>query len=415
MAKVNVRKRGKKWEWRFEGASVGGKRKQIGKGGYLTQKAAEEAGALAYAEYLNFGEVIKEESISVADFFNEWIEKDVKPINAYNTVRSYQSQIKNHIVPLIGKYKISAVNPSIIQRYFLDLKIKGYSKKSIQQIHATMNRAFAYAVKPCKYIKSNPMADVTLPKMEDSNTDKNVISVEEWKRILQIYPPNNRYRVPFMIGYHTRMRISEVCGLTWDDIDFEHNIIKVRKQALQRKGIAEWCLSPLKTDASTDKITMGKTLSDYLLNLKKQQEINEKELGEWWTTYHGVEFVDNNGDIIIRMEKSIKGVKNNHPRIYPICINESGSFTNSNDIRSAITNIKNKLGIEFCFHDLRHTHGTILAQEDMNPKAIQQRLRHSSIRTTMDTYVHPTREMQDRAVDSFEAHLRGVDKTWAMA
>lgn len=73
MATVHARKRGNKWEYRFEAASVGGQRKQICKSGYLTKKEAMEAGAKAYSEYTQAGAVFTTNNSSFADYLDYWL------------------------------------------------------------------------------------------------------------------------------------------------------------------------------------------------------------------------------------------------------------------------------------------------------------------------------------------------------
>ncbi len=67
---------------------------------------------------------------------------------------------------------------------------------------------------------------------------------------------------------------------------------------------------------------------------------------------------------------------------------------------------KKDLGINFNFHSLRHTHATMLLEDGVKPKIVQQRLGHSRISTTMDKYIHVTEKMRSEAVDIFEQRLK---------
>ena len=85
MGELRTRKRGKKWEWSFEGARINGKRQPISKGGYLTKAEAIAAGTQAKAEYDSAGRVFRPAEISVADYLDYWYENYVMRNLSYNT------------------------------------------------------------------------------------------------------------------------------------------------------------------------------------------------------------------------------------------------------------------------------------------------------------------------------------------
>ena len=74
MSEINTRKRGDKWEYRFEAARIDGKRKQISKGGFKTKKEALEAGTKALASYNNSGLKFEPTDISVSDYLDYWFD-----------------------------------------------------------------------------------------------------------------------------------------------------------------------------------------------------------------------------------------------------------------------------------------------------------------------------------------------------
>ena len=93
MAKINVRKRGNSWEFRFETARVGDKRTQVSKGGFETKKAALEAGTEAMNQYNNSGAVIEPSKISLSDYLDQWMEKYCKVALKPATVENYEKNI----------------------------------------------------------------------------------------------------------------------------------------------------------------------------------------------------------------------------------------------------------------------------------------------------------------------------------
>ena len=423
MGKVNVRKRGNYWSWRFEGAVVDGKRQQPSKSGYRTKKEAEIAGNQAYNEYYSTGLVFEPTGLSVADYLDYWFEHDVKVNLAYNTQMGYFGIIENHLKPAFGKYKLKAIQPAVVQEYFNSLKLRGLSRNSILNILSIFKHAYDYAIEPCNFVKDNPIDRVKMPKVERKPRERIILADEEWEKILDRFPFGNRFHIMLQIGYHTGLRISEVCGLTWDDIDFEKNTIDVNKQTVKRnfnfdvrktykltgkkEKRSEWYFQKTKTIASTDVIKLGPTLKAVLQKEKARQAQNELMYGEFWIEHRMKPEPDEKNNIIYRLIPVQKCVDSNLPKARLVCIDEDGSFTSSDSFKYASRVIHTELKLAFDFHALRHTHGTMLAESGVNPKAIQKRLRHASISTTLNTYVHATEALQDQAVERFEERLRG--------
>lgn len=422
MGKVTVRKRGNYWSWRFEGATVDGKRQQPTKSGYRTKKDAEIAGAQAYAEYFNTGLVFEPTELSVADYLDYWLEHSVRINLAYGTQAGYKGIVESHLKPAFGMYKLRAIQPAVVQEYINRLKLQGLSKNSIKGILGVFRTACEYAVAPCNFIKENPIDKVKIPKIEKKAKERIILTQEEWEQILERFPFGNRFHAMLMIGYHTGMRISEVCALTWDDIDFEKNTININKQTVKRKfdsvsklvykatgkskGVG-WYFQKTKTAASTDVILMGATLKAFLQKEKARQAQNELKYGEFWTEHRLRSELDEKNNKIYRIVPVQKHLDLRLPKVKLVCIDEDGSFTSSDSFKYASRVIHSELKLAFDFHALRHTHGTMLAESGVNPKAIQKRLRHAKITTTMNTYVHATEILQDQAIEKWEARIRG--------
>lgn len=89
-----------------------------------------------------------------------------------------------------------------------------------------------------------------------------------------------------------------------------------------------------------------------------------------------------------------------------VCTKENGEPVTPNSIKWSASKIKKDLNIAFNFHSLRHTHATMLLEDDVKPKIVQERLGHSRISTTMDKYVHVTKKAKKDTVDIFERMLK---------
>ena len=109
MARVNIKKRGKVYQYQFEIAPVDGKRKWITKSGYKTKTEAMRDGNKAYTEYLNAGVLFKECVISYSDYLNYWLNNYCKTNLKYNTVQSYSSIINKYIKPSLGMYRLATI------------------------------------------------------------------------------------------------------------------------------------------------------------------------------------------------------------------------------------------------------------------------------------------------------------------
>ena len=87
---------------------------------------------------------------------------------------------------------------------------------------------------------------------------------------------------------------------------------------------------------------------------------------------------------------------------------ENGQYSSTDSFKYAARVIHYDLGIKFNFHSLRHTHATKMIEQGVTPKAVQERLGHENIETTLQTYVHNTEVMAQDAVDVFEKAVSGV-------
>lgn len=419
MPKVNTRKRGEYWEWRFEGARVDGKRTQCSKSGYRTKKDAEEAGTAAYNEYIQAGIKVQISGISFADYIDQWFDLYVRAQLRYNTQLAYLSVLENYLKPAFGKYRLVSLNAAAIQEFVNGLRNKGLARASMVNIYTVLRESLTYAVEPMKYLKYNPMLYVKLPESIKPKTERSVVSPEDWERIIARFPEGSRFYVPLMIGRYTGLRISEAFALTWDDVDFEKGVINIDKQVVKRnygtdvrkvyklKGKKEefssWYFAPTKTNSSVRTMLVGKALLDCLAKEKKRQEKNEAEYGDYYTVHVIKPEEDEKGQKILRIVPCQKVLDPQLQRARLICVDENGQYTSTDSFKYPSRIIHNELHIlSFDFHSLRHTMATSLLDNGASIKAVQKRLGHASVNTTLNTYVHTTEKMESESVDILE-------------
>lgn len=425
MSKLNITNRGDKknpsWQYRFEIAKVDGKRKFQSKAGFRTKEEAEKEGTKALAEYQIAGKVFEPSEMSVADYFDYWIQNYCVVNLADNTVSSYQNIVKNHIKPIIGHYMLKSIDVMTLQDMINNIFLnKGFTKEFLKNILKVLKGAFGYAAYIAKLIPYNIAEPVKLPKHEPQKESIKILSKEEIEAVLNRFSNSPYQYYPLLIGYYTGMRVGEVFGLTWDDIDLENGIIHVRQQCKIKardavkgrkpkkgKAVQKWYLGALKTDSSYRTIKMGETLTEALKEYKAMQDKNEVEYGEFYVKHYLKEEILPNGRTEYRIisQDDQSGTPCPYPRTNLVCIKESGEFRGTTPVKYVSKIARTEIGIpEFHFHMLRHTHATVLVANasEMQIKDISSRLGHSSIRTTLDTYVTDTEEMKEKSMEIFE-------------
>ena len=397
MGELRTRKRGKTWEWSFEGAKIDGKRKPISKGGYRTKAEAVAAGTQAKAEYDNGGRVFVPSEISVSDYLDYWFESYVKKNLVYNSQQDYESKIRIHIKPDLGHYKLCSLEPDIIQNWIISKKNSGMSKSMLKNLLACFSGALNYAVVPCKYIKSNPCNYVKIGKTSEAQYQKEhreyVISREDFDKIISRFGPETNVYIPLMIPYHLGTRLGETYGFDLlEDVNFEKNEITIRHQLSCENKL--WYYRPPKYN-SVRTIKMDSIISNILRQEITSRKKNMLRFGE----YFARSYMKPDGEIIQMRGNVTMPFK----EIMPISVREGGDLLTPNSFKYCAKVIHNELNNSlFHAHCLRHTHGTILAENGASPKVIMERLGHKDIRVTFNTYIFNTEKMQQDAVDVFE-------------
>ena len=416
MARLNITKRGSVWQYRFEAASVGGKRRQVSKSGFRTKREAEEAGTKALAEYNNAGEVFTPSEISVSDYIDYWLENYAKMNTKYNSWQSYISMAKNHVKPRLGSYRLNALKPSNILEVLTDMKSEGYSKRTVTLVLSLLTNALSYAIEPLGYIKENPCRLVKAPKFASKPKEEElqIYTDEQIRQIFEKFPPGHDYYLPLAITYFTGMRINEVLSLMWNDIDLDKHTLTVTKNVVYRLNVnkekdgditkLKHYVETPKTELSTRTIYFGDKLCDILRKAKELQEQNRIEYAEYYTTYFGLEEPDEKGDETLRICQTDvgSGIPHGKQVLDFVCRRENGTHINYQAFNRCAKLINEEMDFHFTFHSLRHTHATILIENGANIKSVQERLGHSNIQTTMNIYVHNTDIMNKETANVFD-------------
>lgn len=425
---LNVRKRGTKWEYRFEGAKINGKRNQISKGGFKTQGEAIAAGNKALNEYENSGLNFKPSKMSVTDYLNYWYENYAKVNLRYGTYSAYRVILNNHLIPRIGIYRLSSITTPILQQTINDIYCEqNFTKSYLKNILKVIKGAFKYAYKQAKFIKSNPAEDVELPRY-DSSSDKSkekVLSLENIETILNRFKDTPYHYLAMYLAFHCGLRVSEVYGLSWDNIDFENKTITINKIVTKRnqnagthrrggirgKAKTVWYISPCKTPSSYRTMIIDNDLIEELKKYKEWQISNQDNYGEFYMYQYIREVPDPDkpSQKLYQIVSADGTLPVALPKIDLIFTKDSGEFHGTDSMKYPSKIIHYELNIDFNFHSFRHTHATLLIENGANVKTVSERLGHSNIRTTLDTYTKNTIKMQNDAVSIFENAIKKRD------
>ena len=393
--KGGTRKRGKTWSYYFDAAAVGGKRKKIEKGGFRTKKEAEAALAKALSEYNRAGMVFEPSNISVGDYLDEWLEQYVKPNLTTNTLDNYTQLIRTHVIPVIGAYRLSTIQTATIQKLLNSMKEKGYSKSTVSSIKCILSGAFGYAVEPLHYIQINPCKTAKIGKFAVKKRTRVIVPKESYAEIINLFPFGSYEHILLMLGWNCGLRIGECLALSWDCVDLEAKTIQIKYQRVQ--GSNGWVLKSPKYDSART-LQISDSLCAMLKAEKHRQIGNEILYGEYYTIYESEPINQKNEIHLYGVKKS----EQEQNRISFVCIRDNGVWVGKNDVSRISKKIREAILPEFDYHSLRHTHATMLVTAGVNIKAVQQRLGHRDIATTLNTYAHCTDSMEREAVEAFE-------------
>ncbi len=261
--------------------------------------------------------------------------------------------------------KISTVKTSDAKLFLVKLQQDGKGHSTIKSVRGVLRPAFQMAVDDDILVK-NPFGFELATVVVNDSVTRQAITREEMRKFLKFIRDDNvycKYYETVYILFHTGMRISEFCGLTLKDIDFENRIINIDHQ-LQRTADMKYIIEPTKTNAGTRKIPMTDDVAiQFQAIIEDRGRPKCERIVDGRT---GFLFIDKNGYPLVAMHWEHRF--NNMVKRY-------------NDIyRLQMPNITP--------HVCRHTYCSNMAKAGMNPKTLQYLMGHSEIGVTMNTYTH---------------------------
>jgi integrase len=348
----------------FTGYDEKGKKKYKWFSGFSTKKEAQKALAQKLHE-INTGTYVDSSKDRLSEYLEKWLEYKRSRIKQ-RTYEIYKRTIRLHVDPHVGKIKLIDLKSAHLRDLYNKLAQKSLSNRYISQIHTLLHDALKTAVK-WDLVPRNVSDMVDPPRPERKKF--NVWSLEDVQRFLNAPEvKEHRFYVAFLLALTTGMRQGEILGLQWRDIDFANNTIHVQR-TLTRIGDGE-TFGPPKSESSNRVIYVPPEVIEVLRKHKAKQ--NEVKL------LMGAAY--NNLDLVIART--------------------NGNIVTQAFLRKKFVDLITKLDMPYIrFHDLRHTHATIMLELGEKLKVIQDRLGHSALTTTADIYTHVSKTLQKGSAD----------------
>lgn len=346
-----------KYNWQVVislGYNSDGKKQRIKKQGFKNKKEAQ----IFVTETLtkrNKGYISPtNNNILFKDFITKWFTEHKSLSIGINTRNNYLSRINTHIIPKLGNYKLTEITTDIVQNFYNNLiNTDNLSPSSAKKILETLNNCFKYAKKN-KLIYTVP---TDIEKIKPSKSEIEFWTQNEIKFFLSEIKGTYLY-TPILISSLTGVRIGELCGLRWCDIDFENGYININNQVIQDKLSKQLLLSAiLKTSTSKRCISIPNILINHLKAIRSDLKPNDTD--------------------------------------YVVC-NRQGNLSNPRNISMEFTKKVAKYPQlkQISIHSLRHTHATLLIFNGENIKVVSERLGHKDISVTLNTYTHVIEDMK---------------------
>lgn len=391
--------------WGFRAVRNG---KDTRKKGFTTKTEAKEARIAFVAEQqsgINQQTNPNEENttITIKEIFEHYLEHSAYE-KRVGTITKQNSIWKNHIGPKFGNRAIVSISSGELKNYLIELYYKGsdfnrhangYAFSYVEGFLKFFYLIWGYA-QSMRWISR----DTYFFMCEDKNTklempDKTQEEIDEEN--IETYTQaeidamhqrieNSNLHTSFLCGYLLGLRISENFGLMWSDINWDAHTIHIQRQMSVKNSIR--ILGPVKTEKSNRIIDIPDTLYEHLLAKRNFEQEQRKKFG---SSYRATEVVK------VRILKD-----QDDDLVGGDFINrkDNGELLTTNSMKSWALKFKNELGIEFKYHNLRHTHASFLAAMNCPLAKLKERMGHTKIETTNRYYFGKNEIADERMIQA---------------
>lgn len=310
-------------------------------------------------------------NMTVRQFLEAWIRDTVEPGDlAGKTKQSYELTVRKHLVPGLGRVRLARLTPMHVQRFVNTELEAGKGRRTVQSSHAVLRIALGQAVL-WGLIPRNVAKLVRGPRYRP--TERRPFTQAEQIAILEA-AERERAGVAIFLVHATGMRLSELLGQRWADVDLDNGTLRLRHQ-----------LDPLGPELKDVKTTSGRRWLPLppvivaMLREHRQRQAEQRANADEWE--------DN--DLIFT-------TRNGRP-------------INQRNMQRTWRRITERAGVEHRgIHHLRHTYGTTLAENGVHERVAQQLLGHADSRTTREIYTHVSEKMMGEAVQTINDAVERV-------
>ena len=314
-------------------------------------------------------------SIKFETFAEQWFEEYAK-VNLRPTSYTRMRQLTKRVYPVLGHKKMDKITSRDIQAFTTDMQVNGknynsgkpLSRKTAVHHLSFISDVFNYAIR-MGMLSDNPCRRVFIPKSE--NEEKEIYTLDEVKTLFgSLKGEPMKYQVYLMLAIYSGFRRSEMLGLEWKDIDFDNEIIHVRRtsQYTKEKGIYT---DTTKTKKSKRVSKFPPIIMDLLKRFKEEQDEYANQLGSKWEE---------------------------HDRLFT---KWNGEPMNPQTPFEWLKGYCERVGVPFRnIHSLRHLHASLLIYEGVDVVAVSADMGHSVVGTTLNLYSHMFQEARARNCDA---------------
>ena len=344
---------------------------------------------MADAKYeMEHGIYINAQHMTLNTFFETWIKEFKENTVKANTLSVYMEIYKIHIAPSLGKLQVSSINKLMVQRLLNNMAKNGLSPNTLAKTKAILYSIFKEAMEN-RMISYNPCENITIRR---DKTERRVLSFQEQQLLLEALQ-GSRYEVLCILGLSTGLRIGELSGLRWEDIDFEEKTLTVERTYIYLHDVLNHQMKDVFHSPKTKNSCRTIRLLDSTLELLKQhkaaQEIEKAAAGASWCPVE-------DGETLVFTTKTGSPVRGLN-----VAETLNGYVKKINKREKRLAEQENREPVIFeriTPHTLRHTFATRAFESGIPPKVVQQILGHSSLEMTMDLYTHVTEDVQSKEI-----------------
>lgn len=387
----HVRKRGDKWAFWIELPKdpETGKRRQKTRSGFRTKREAQAAMTQLMAQ-LQAGTFVEPTRLTFAAYADQWLEQHSKRQKSPKTLETYGDFLRLHLKPALGELRLTQVTALHLDRYYAEKGESGrrdgkggLSAQTLLHHHRLLHLMFEQA-RRWNLVQQNPVEAAEAP--QPVKRKARILTFEQATELWEAAADTRLY-MPIILGVTMAMRRGEILALKWSDVRLEKDAagnwggaITVTQSLAQTRG-GVWMKRP-KTDDSEGTVALLELTANALVQHRARQAEARLRAGRFWHDH----------DLV--------------------CPADDGQPWSPNAFTHAFRDLMARLPElpRVTFHDLRHSHASMLIALGVHMKVISRRLRHSSIGITMDLYGHLLPGVDEDAArqanDAFQARLR---------